>query len=912
MAHWGIHPQTLDGLQLPPFDANKYGNPMARKTNSSKRQSPSPGNFGKFSQPRSSTRKDHLAQSWGFEQTPDQASRKLASNSNAGDVTAKATDAQNNKPDSSTVQSTPKSNSKMQIPGFDAEAYGHLGSRGTRTPNATSVISHNSLRDQTSSSQLRKSKVSQADEGGSEVASTVPWGLGLAQSDMEGQLELQTLAKVPITPNVFHSQLQSTNNTRIPDAGSKPQRAQDPQKPVVYETLKKPGESPMETMRRLQVAKQREIMNNIHKSSDKRGQHTANLAELRNLRRPISPEASDSPSTRSQPASNALQVPPTISTPSFKQLSIDSPTPIAGKAPGAVPSVLSNMNPNVSRRPSPLNQYQDSSSDINMKSTINVQSHQPRQSRFQPDQVAPRNNWATSAELKAPGWIVDSNAAGSTASEGSMCHMGIDSDLGRLIRPKNPDAHEASLIGWDGKFVPPPVDWEQRPRFGNDQEHFKADFRNWLGQTVQHTLGVEAVPKLSFERAPSEVVSDINLHPDGLGFVQRHATINAGNAEHYGYDFSADNFPKTGGEPADFDADWRVDSSLIENVKYRDETTNDLIAKKMQLVERDTRRYEAQVEERKASQEGAAAIIASEKPADIPRPKVNLYLRPALDVDIPGMTEILNWYIRNGVRTSELLPISDQDMRSRLNMVKQSKLPFIVAIERTRKKARQKTARQSDNPDAGYHGIVKDEHVIGWVSATDWSAVDYVECISADLELYVAHDYRQKGIGRCLMEALLDATDRGYMKKGKCEFTVAPEMRHMFSSGGMRDLHKIIFQVRSYNSPLPREMQIKHAAYVGRYDNMVNGGGGWDGRGNTTKPKLMRADGKNHETPDDLEDDYAVWLKKWLESFGFEEEGRLRKIGTKNRRFLDLVYLTRETHWQPDEKKLPDYSQHPI
>lgn len=909
MAHSSIHLQTSDGPQLPTFDANKYGNPMARKANFTKQDSSSQGPSGKPSQRKSSAHEDQLAQSWGLERNSYRASNEPASNSNTGDVTAKVTAGQSNKPLSSNVQSTPRPNSNMQIPGFDPEAYGHPGRRGTL--NGASSVSHNPRKDQTPSSQVQKSKASQVDDGDSEVASTVPWGLVPTQSEAEGQLQLQTPAKDSTTTNSFRPKLQSANNTKTPDTGSASRPAQDPVKPAVYQTLKKPGESPADTMRRLQVAKQREIMNSIHKSSDKRGQHTANLAELKNLRRPISPEPSDSPATRSQPASNAIQVTPTVSSPGFKQLSISSPTPLAVKVPGSVQSVLSSMNPNVSRRPSPLGQCQDSSSDINMKCTINGQRHQPLSSRFQAEKVAPRYNWATPAELRAPAWSVDSNAAGSTASEGSMCHMGIDSDLGRLIRPKNPDVHEASLVGWDGNFVPPPVDWEQRPRFGNDQEHFKADFRNWLGQTVQHTLGVDATPKLSFERVPSEVVSDINLHPDGLGFVRRHATVNASNAKHYGYDFSTDDFPKNADQPADFDADWRVDSSLPQNVKYRDETTNDLIAKKMQLVERDTRRYEAHLEGRKASQEKADAIISAAKPADSPRPKINLYLRPALDGDVPGMTEILNWHIANGVRTSELLPISELDMRSRLNMVKQSKLPFIVAIERTRKKARQKTARRSDNPDAGYHGVVKDEHVVGWVSATDWSAVDYVECISADLELYVAHDYRQKGIGRCLMEAVLDATDRGYMKKGKCDFTVAPEMRHMFSSGGMRDLHKIIFQVRSYNSPLPREKQIKHDAYVGNYDDMVNGGGGGWGDSETAKPKHTQP-GKKNEKLDDLEDDYAVWLKKWLESFGFEEEGRLKKIGTKNRRFLDLVYLTRETHWQPNDKKLPDYSQHPI
>lgn len=840
---------------------------------------------------------------------------------------------------SSNTPTTPVSSSKVQIPGFDPEAYGHPGRRGT--PKASAVPPRGLPQEQSIRSQVSDNvalqwpgntgkaaqsistqpvatgKVSQDDTAQPEAAYTSSSGLGRKQPDAEIHWQPQTLPKDSISSNATgnepRSEPESGINATATEAISTPRRTQDSEPAQVYETLKKPGESPEETMRRLQVAKQREVMNSIHQSSDKRGQHTANLAELKNLRRPISPEppAKDS-ATMPKPASNALLPPPATSSLSLSQACIDAPTPLAVKVPGSVQSVLSSMNPNVSRRPSPLSQYQDASGNVNMKPDVNVQSHWRGPAQVQTEKTSHRNNWATSSEIKAPVWTIDSNAAGSTASEGSgsMCHMGLGSDLGKLIRPRHPDVQEASLVGWDGQFLPPPVDWEQRPCFGNDHEHFKADFRNWLGETLQNTLGADPRPQLQFECAPSEVVSNVSLHPDGLGFVGRNATINASNAKHYGYDFQTDNFQVDVAEIADFEGEWKVDTSIPENLPYRDETANDLIAKKMQLVERDTKRYEAHLEVRKASQEEADALQIPDKPVERPRPQINLYLRPALNSDVPGMTEILNWHILNGVRTSELLPISEEDMRVRMNMSKQCKLPFIVAIERTRKKARQKTARRSRNPnhpiqntDPDYNGVVKDEHVVGWVSATDWSASDYVECISADLELYVAHNYRQKGIGRCLMDAILDATDRGYMKEGQCEFTVAPEIRHMYTGGGMRDLHKIIFQVRSYNRPLPRDLQVKHDTYVVNGTKVKHTPSGKKGPQGTA--------GTNAK-PNDLEDDYTLWLNKWLESFGFKEEGYLKQIGTKNRRFLDLRYLTRETHWQPNDRQLPDYSQHPI
>ena len=59
---------------------------------------------------------------------------------------------------------------------------------------------------------------------------------------------------------------------------------------------------------------------------------------------------------------------------------------------------------------------------------------------------------------------------------------------------------------------------------------------------------------------------------------------------------------------------------------------------------------------------------------------------------------------------------------------------------------------------------------------------------------------------------------------------------------------------------------------------------------------------------DDREDDYEVWLKEWLESYGFEEEAHLKKMGTKQGRFVDLRYLAKEACWQPLEGRIPDYT----
>lgn len=713
---------------------------------------------------------------------------------------------------------------------------------------------------------------------------------------------------------------------------------QIPEPPVTYETLKQPGESPQDTMRRLQAAKQREVIISIQQTQDEKGGHTANLAELKSLRNPLTPDQLKSLGVSASPslmASNTSQLFPALTHSTTSR----SPTPLSLHPPGQ-PVTSKAAGSNDSRhRPSPLSHYQKTTNSLKVADSkiLSVYKNKLLSPWASDAKTIPQNEWDMAKEITTSGWATQSPAAEPPASEdsGSMYHMGIGCDIGegRLGVRQQPGAEPDPIVGWDGQLVPPPVDWELRPRYSTDRGYVNAGFLAWLGQTVRNTLGVDARPRLQFERVPTEVVLDLSLHPDGIGFVPRDVIISAGNAKHYGYDITTDTFLVDVTDLADFDADGRVDTRLPENLPYKDETANMLIERKMQHVQLDTKRWEEYCNERKVSEERRMESMkhAMETVIEPPRPRVNLYLRPAVTSDIPGMTTILNWHIQNGVRTSELSPISEQDMQLRLDMAKQSKLPFIVAIERTRKSAYQKSARRTLNPnhpgpntDPTHSSLVKDEHVVGWVSAVDWSCTDYVECISAELELYVAHDYRRKGIGRCLMDSLLDATDPGYTKEEGYDFTVAPEIAHMYNCGGNRQLHKLIFQVRTYNKPLTVVEQKRREAYLRRYSGIANGNG-TDQNGTTSSnastsngKQLVQWDKRIAEKPttdtfiDDLEDDYNLWLKKWLEKYGFEEESCLKKIGTKNRRFLDSRYLTRETSWQPADRKLPDYAEYPI
>ncbi|EXJ55446.1 hypothetical protein A1O7_08373 [Cladophialophora yegresii CBS 114405] len=562
--------------------------------------------------------------------------------------------------------------------------------------------------------------------------------------------------------------------------------------------------------------------------------------------------------------------------------------------------------------------------------------------RQNPDKAARRaSRWASAADMKASKVKTDSNAEGSeeVESDGDSTRP-MARGFGRLIRSRKPPVPEERLVGWDGQFLPPPTDWEYRPRFYNNTPDYISGFENWLGDVTVRTMSEKSVAELSFGVLPTEQVVNLDNHPDGIGFAPKETVLGPNNSERYGHRLIKPIMPDPQ-NPIDFDGDAKLDLSDPDNARYKDETAQLYIARRMaqikhvQMEAEEKARLQQEAERReqfelgmdaKAEEDDAAVFGGSSKPLP-PITIKNIYLRPAVQADAPGMMEIINWYIANGFRPPELAPISEDDMIERMRMAQHARLPFIVAVERTRKTSRPKGRRYPrvnpnhpiQNIDPDYVGVTRDEPIVGWVSATDWAAPDYCECIAADLELYVAASSRKSGVGRCLMDAILDATDRGYMKKGGYEFRVAPEVKHMYSGGGGRDLHKVVFQVRSYNKPVtPEQMDRIRRSAMYMHDPPLDRNAFRRNRDLHSRAPTPGLSADEREPPkkdfsksariDDREDDYEIWLKDWLESYGFEEEARLKMMGTKRGRFMDVRYLSRETCWQPSEGRIPDFT----
>ena len=367
---------------------------------------------------------------------------------------------------------------------------------------------------------------------------------------------------------------------------------------------------------------------------------------------------------------------------------------------------------------------------------------------------------------------------------------------------------------------------------------------------------------------PLEVLDPSN-HADGLGLVSATTTVTAANAEYYGYAAESEvkqlvqnSVPVT-----------EEDLACVSIVNMNEPTTAALVDETTEtLVQRwigqkgwlkDKRVPLARKPRLIAPPSHYRAVIVPEAP------EIRISLRPATISDIPGMTRIYNWHVENGPKTTEFDTIPESDMRGRFDDVRSNKLPFIVAVARNRVRGlgasggRRTNARNVpsnwhpiSNTNPTYQGMTEEEAVVGWVCASDFTASDYVERITAECELYVAPRARQYGVGKALMDKLLEACDRGYIKQGSYDWRCAPDLQHLYSGGGGRELHKLYFIIRKWNKPIKA---------------LTNGDHG-------------RAGAEVNQKANDDDDEWNDWLKEWMDSWGFEVEGVLKQVGAKNGR----------------------------
>jgi L-amino acid N-acyltransferase YncA len=456
------------------------------------------------------------------------------------------------------------------------------------------------------------------------------------------------------------------------------------------------------------------------------------------------------------------------------------------------------------------------------------------------------DRWATASEVEAEVKQVDDNAWG---SENPDISGASDDSIQAVNNGSIGEGPDQGLVGWDGKLMQPAADWENRSRC-HPRKYFPGhgDFGEFIDQSFYHQLP-------TFDTIiPTQTLMNMDLHPDGIGMVGREFRVTPGRmVSRFGY--SKKVVPDvqellSDFVPAEFHVEEPVSVQVREEVGYVE--TSEIYTQRFLLL-RGFRSVSGTMQVTTLESEVHHEPLETAPPKTVSKPPIlSVYLRPATAADLPQLVNIYNWHIENGPRPTEMRCITEEDMQLRLDEAIENKLPFIVAVE----KMKNKKSRKGGTADAhahriggsAYQAIVTEEKIVGWSSAADWSASDYVERTSAEIELYVDPQYRKQGVGRSLMDKMMHICDPAYFYNNACTFHHIPGKEAIYSGGGGRDLHKLWFIIRTWSRP----MKTKEA----------------------DKTKKVS----------DCEDEVNDWLKACIEAWDFEQEGHLKQVGAKDGR----------------------------
>ena len=189
-------------------------------------------------------------------------------------------------------------------------------------------------------------------------------------------------------------------------------------------------------------------------------------------------------------------------------------------------------------------------------------------------------------------------------------------------------------------------------------------------------------------------------------------------------------------------------------------------------------------EETARKQRARAAYIEGLKVVPKPNPnvpKANIYLRPAEFGDCPELAIVMNWYMEHSTMSTDDVMIRPEDVRHRIEDCRNQFFPFIVAVERRTAQ----TYRDASHP----------EKILGFALANDFMGKQTIGRHTAALQLFVRNDTRGKGIGKCLMDKLLEVCDPTFISKQGYWFENSPEDHMGYYPGGGRKLSRIIFNV---------------------------------------------------------------------------------------------------------------------
>lgn len=396
---------------------------------------------------------------------------------------------------------------------------------------------------------------------------------------------------------------------------------------------------------------------------------------------------------------------------------------------------------------------------------------------------ARESRWPTAAEQRADPhrwdirWDDEESRKMSTISDfESVCADDGGARGKRNKRGKAGGNQEHQLADYSGGWAPPPVDWDSRPGFRNNQSAEQIEkWQTAVADEICAPHGYSALPSSELQTwndlAPrywvptsfgkesvvafwNKITDPDNMspkcyHEGDLVGVQpwwlKYQSVASSALQAYPH-------PYISGVDPNESRDERLARENDRGSHFHAENR-----KRTELAKKEAKRQLL----RKAQDKTQKIRKTTQRLEVVQRIKVgvDLYIRGALAEDIESIRTIYNHYVTYSTCTSEVESLSADQILEKLHRVRESQLPFLVACERGAK-IRVRKNRNEDGP------VILPDKVVGFGVADEYLGSQGMYRLTAKLEIYIASHSLGKNIAKCLADKLLGLLDSGYVESG--------------------------------------------------------------------------------------------------------------------------------------------------
>lgn len=196
-------------------------------------------------------------------------------------------------------------------------------------------------------------------------------------------------------------------------------------------------------------------------------------------------------------------------------------------------------------------------------------------------------------------------------------------------------------------------------------------------------------------------------------------------------------------------------------------------------------------------------------------PSIEIYVRPAMNKDAAGLTAVYNYYIAHSNIPEDQTAITEQDMLAIIENARDDKLPFMVAV----KGRVPPVADAQGRPGPKKYILPQFEVVVGF-ALTEIFNFGFAggrngrSRATANLQLFVHHEYSHKGVGRNLLDCLIHSMTPAYGFKNAVNW-INPDNDKTYYSEGRAQWHQMYFQVPVDGKQDPNFAHIQE--FLGRF-----------------------------------------------------------------------------------------------